>query len=1044
MIRLRRSIVGLAPLVGGVILLAGQAPPAPSQPAKTAAAPIDFNRQIRPILSENCFLCHGPDEQQRKAKLRLDTRAGAVGKLRGSGHAIVPGKPAESELLARILSADEAERMPPAKTKKRLTPQQIELLRQWIEQGAPYAQHWAFVPPQRAPLPELQPDGPARNGIDQFILGRLDREGLMLSPQANRATLIRRVTLDLTGLPPTPEEVEAFLIDPAADAYEKVVDRLLGSSHYGERMAVDWLDAARFADTHGYHIDAGRDMSLWREWVIDAFNTNMPFDRFTIEQLAGDLLPNATPAQKIASGFNRNHMINFEGGAIPEEYHNAYVVDRVNTTATVWLGLTLNCCQCHDHKYDPFTQKEFYQIYAFFHNVPENGLDGARGNAAPLVKVPSKAQQLALEKIDRQIQELEAQLKAPAPAPDGDQLAWEKLVAAGAVAVWKTLEPKSLKSTGGATFTKQPDGSTLVGGTNPATDTYTIVADAGLPNITAIRLEALPDASFAASGPGRSANGNFVLTGVRAAVNGTPLAWKAASADFTQQGYDVRGAIGVEPKLGWAIHPGIGKAREAIFSFTQPVKNAAGLSIQLDFHSQYGQHQIGRFRLSVTDSVRPHDGRKLPSEIAAIVTTPAAKRIAEQKRTLRAYYLQYGAPKIDGPPPPIVQLRNERAALEAQYPSAMVMQEMLQPRDTFMLLRGEYNKKGEKVHSALPAALPPLAKGAPSNRLGLARWLVSREQPLTSRVIVNRYWQMFFGTGLVKTVEDFGSQGELPSHPELLDWLAVEFMDPTPVPLGSGGKHRWDVKHLVRLIVTSATYRQSSVVSKELLARDPENRLLARGPRLRLQAEFIRDQALAISGLLNREIGGASVAPYQPAGLWQELAARGDSKNWSAQFFVQSHGKDLYRRTMYTFWKRTSPPPQLVTFDAPDREVCTVRRSRTNTPLQALVLMNDPTYVEAARKLGERMMHHAKRPEDRIAFAFQLATARQPSEKELAVLTTALQRQLDRYRQDEKAARKLLAVGEAPFDETLPPVELAAYTIIASVILNLDETLTKN
>jgi hypothetical protein len=707
--------------------------------------------------------------------------------------------------------------MPPAKTRKHLTPAQVETLKQWVAEGAPYAQHWAFIAPRRPSLPTLKSPQAARNPIDRFIIARLERErregreGLALSAQANRTTLIRRVTLDLTGLPPTPDEVDAFLADPAGDAYEKVVDRLLSSPHHGERMAVDWLDAARFADTHGYHIDAGRDMSRWREWVIDSFNRNLAFDRFTIAQLAGDLLPGATAAQKIASGFNRNHMINFEGGAIPEEYQNAYIVDRVNTTATVWLGLTLNCCQCHDHKYDPFTQKEFYQLYAFFHNVPENGLDGSRGNAAPLLKLPTKDQEAALEKLDRQIAQVETQLKA------------------------------------------------------------------------------------------------------------------------------------------------------------EPEKKAE-----------------------------------------------------------------------------LAKLRKERTALEAKVPNTMVMQELPQPRDTFMLIRGEYNKKGEKVRAALPAALPQLAKSEPLNRLGLARWLVAPAQPLTGRVIVNRYWQMFFGTGLVKTVEDFGSQGESPSHPELLDWLAAEFTNPTPAPLGSGAKQRWDVKHLVRLIVTSAAYRQSSVVDKELLARDPENRLLARGPRFRLQAEFIRDQALAISGLLNREIGGASVSPYQPSGLWQELASRGDSKNWSAQFFVQSHGKDLYRRTMYTFWKRTSPPPQLVTFDAPDREVCTVRRSRTNTPLQALVLMNDPTYVEAARKLAERMMHRAKTPEERLAFAFRLATARKPNAQEVAVLTQVLQRQLERYRQDEKAARKLLAVGESAADATLPPVELAGYTMIASVILNLDETVTRN
>ncbi len=760
--------------------------------------PIDFNRDVRPILSENCFVCHGPDEGQRKAKLRLDTRPGALARLRSGGNAIVPGKADASELVRRILSDDDSERMPPAKTNKKLTAAQKELLKRWIDQGAPYAQHWAFVAPKRPELPPVKRDGWVRNPIDRFILARLEKEGLQPAPEAERTTLIRRLALDLTGLPPTLSEIDAFLKDARPDAYERVVERYLSSPHYGERLAVDWLDAARYADTHGYHIDAGRDMTRWREWVIDAFNRDLPFDRFTIEQLAGDLLPNATTEQKIASGFNRNHMINFEGGAIPEEYLNNYIVDRVNTTSTVWLGLTMTCAQCHDHKYDPITQREFYQLYAYFNNMPENGLDGSKGNAAPLLKAPTKTQLDEIAKLDAQIRELE----------------------------------------------KMPD---------------------------------------------------------------------------------------------------------------------------------------------------------------------AAKKLAE--------------------------VRKVKASLEAKAASTMVMQELPKPRDTFMLIRGEYNKKGAKVSAGVPAFLPPLPKDAPNNRLGLARWLTDPAHPLMSRVIVNRYWQLFFGTGLVKTVEDFGAQGEAPSHPELLDWLAVEF---------SSGASPWSVRDLVRMIVTSSTYRQSSMVTKEHLARDAENRLLARGPRFRLQAEFIRDQALALSGLLNREIGGASVSPYQPAGLWQELAARQDSKNWSAQFFVQSHGKDLYRRTMYTFWKRTSPPPQLVTFDAPDREVCTVRRSRTNTPLQALVLMNDPTYVEASRKFAERIMQKEKTPAARLALAFRLATARQPTERETAILKRVLDKQLQTYQENPKAAEALLRVGESPRDEALSAAELAAYTIVASVILNLDEVVTKN
>jgi mono/diheme cytochrome c family protein len=784
------------------------------QPAKSKSARIDFARQIRPILSENCFRCHGPDHEERKAKLRLDIKESAFGKLRSGGRAIVPGNSKKSELIARITDVDPAVRMPPAKINKHLTPEQIELLRQWIDQGAVWHEHWAFVPPSRPALPKVKQKDWPRNGIDYFIMARLEKEGLQSSPEADRTTLIRRLSLDLTGLPPTPAEVNAFLADKNPNAYEKVVDRLLNSPHYGERMALDWLDAARYADTHGYHIDSGRDMSRWREWVIDAFNRNLPFDQFTIDQLAGDLLPKATLAQKVASGFNRNHMINFEGGAIPQEYHAAYIVDRVNTTATVWLGLTAACAQCHDHKYDPISQKEYYQLYAFFHNVPENGLDGSRGNAAPLLKAPTRLQQEKLDALAKEAKEIEKQLALP-------------------------------KS----------------------------------------------------------------------------------------------------------------------------------------------------------------EGNKLRAQLAKI--------------------------------------QQEKTEIEKTMPTTMVMEEMSKPRDTFVLIRGQYDKPGQKVHAGVPAALPPMPAGAPANRLGLARWLVSPDHPLTARVIVNRYWQMIFGAGLVKSAEDFGSQGEQPSHPELLDWLAVEFRQPSNPPLGVGGEAPWNTRGIVRLIVTSSTYRQSSRVTSELLAKDSDNRLLARGPRFRLQAEFIRDQALAVSGLLNREIGGPSVFPYQPAGLWQELASRSDSKNWSAQFFVQSHGKDLYRRSMYTFWKRTSPPPQMIALDAPDRETCTVRRSRTNTPLQALILMNDPTYVEASRKFAERMMTEAKSNEERIVLGFRLATARKPNEREIAVLKKVFEKQLAHYRQDSKAAMRLLAIGESRRNEALQPAELAAWTIVANVILNLDETVTK-
>lgn len=826
------------------------------------AASVDFDRQVRPILSNNCFQCHGPDEEVRQAGLRLDRRAEALEPGDSGKPAIVPGKPDDSLLIKRIFSHDRKRAMPPPKSNKVLSKAEKSVLREWIAQGARYQTHWSFSPPSRPSLPAVKDERWVRNPVDRFILARLESEGLRPSPEADRATLIRRLTLDLTGLPPTPTEVDRFLNDRSPDAYQKVVDRLLGSPHYGERMALDWLDASRFADTHGFHIDSARDMTRWREWVIDAFSRNMPFDRFTIEQLAGDLLPDATLSQKIASGFNRNHMITYEGGAIPEEYLTAYIVDRVNTTGTVWLGLTVGCTQCHDHKFDPMTQKEFYQLYAFFNNVPEQGLDGRNGNASPLVPIPSADQQKALDQIAATIRALVQKINGPIPDADHDQAEWEK---------------------------------------------------------------------------------NHQKTG------------------------------------------------------------------------------------------------ELPEKVRAILAVDSAKRGEAQKTELRVYYRTEVSPVVRKLKKQLAAQQKQETEIRKSIPTAMVMAELPKPRETFMLIRGQYDKRGETVSAGVPAFLPPLPKGAPANRLGLAQWLVDPAHPLMSRVTVNRLWQTLFGTGIVKTAEDFGSQGEQPSHPELLDWLAVEFMTARP-----GEKSAWDVKALVRLLVMSATYRQASAVAPEVLAKDPENRLLARAPRVRLQAEFIRDQALAVSGLLDGRIGGTSVSPYQPAGLWEELMSRADGANFTAQTYVQSHGNDLYRRTMYTFWKRSSPPPSLITFDAPDRETCTVRRSRTNTPLQALVLLNDPTYVEASRKLAERMMTEGgTTSEERIRFAFRLATARLPSADELRVLDTVLDSELAVYRKNQPAAIKLLSVGESPRNPKLDPAELAAWSTVAGVILNLDETVTK-
>lgn len=1017
---------------------------------------IDYNRSIRPILSDRCFKCHGPDAAERKSGLRLDLRDDALRAAESGEKAIVPGKSTESRLVSRIFSKDADEQMPPPDSNKKLTDAERDLLKKWIEQGAPYQSLWSFVAPKRPPLPKVKQPAWPRNSVDHFILARLEAEGLSPSPEADKTTLIRRLTLDLTGLPPTPAEVDAFLADSSPAAYEKLVDRLLGSRHYGERMAMEWLDAARYADTHGFHIDSGRDMTRWREWVIDSFNRNQPFSQFTIEQLAGDLLPSATLEQKVASGFNRNHMINFEGGAIPQEYHNAYIVDRVNTTGTVWLGLTVACTQCHDHKYDPLSQKEFYQLYAFFHNVPENGLDGSKGNAAPLLKAPTAAQQKEFDRLAAEIVAAEKQLAAPLPAVDVAQAAWEKSALAEQKVVWSVLDPSEFKSQGGAKFSKLGDKSLLASGPILAADTHTVTAETELAGITAIRLEALPDDSLAAKGPGRSENGNIVLTEVKLvagpagdAGKAQPLKIKTASADFSQKDFPVAAAIDGKPNTGWAIHPEVGKAHAAVFELETPLASEKSrLTVTLEFHSQFAGHQLGRFRLAVTSAKQPHGEGKLPANIAEALTVVADKRNEKQTSDLRTYYRTNASPEMKALTAKVASLKQAQADLDKQIGTTMVMQEMPTPRDTFVLVRGQYDKQGEKVTAGVPASLPPLASGAPANRLGLAQWLVDPAHPLTSRVIVNRYWQMLFGTGLVKTSEDFGSQGELPSHAELLDWLAVEFREPSEAATGStaqpDGGSAWNVKSIVKLLVMSATYRQASIVPRELLARDPENRLLARGTRQRLHAEFIRDQALAVSGLLNDQIGGASVSPYQPAGIWEELASRADGANWTAQTYKQSTGKDLYRRTMYTYWKRTAPPPSLMTFDTPDRETCTVRRSRTNTPLQALVLLNDPTYVEASRKLAERIMgEEGKTTEERIAFAFRLATARRPSVKETAVLTRLFDTQLAAYRQSAPAAEKLLAVGESKRNSSLDVTELAAWTMVASAILNLDETVTK-
>ena len=987
-------------------------------------ARINFSRDILPILSDTCFTCHGPDQNQRKADLRLDTKDGA---LRTENPVIIPGKSGDSELILRITSSDPAEVMPPQKSNRKLTAGQIELLKRWIDEGAAWGKHWAYEAPRRPPA--VQTTTWPKNPIDRFILARLEREGLPPAAEAPRETLIRRVTLDLIGLPPTPEEIDAFLRDRSDQAYETVVDRLLNSPHYGERMAWDWLDAARYADTNGYQGDPTRSMWYWRDWVIEAMNRNMPFDQFTVEQLAGDLLPNPQRSQLIATGFHRNHMINGEGGRIAEESRVDYVQDRVETTGTVWMGLTLNCCRCHDHKFDPLAQREYYQLSAYFNSIDESGATDAYPQARPILPVPTLEQETRIAELKSREEmsntaraELEQKLRA-------DQPAWEQALAAKgdktALAEWAPLVPDVLRSTGGATLTKASDGAILASGENPARDSFVLTLKTRVAPITGIKLEALPDSSFVNSGPGRADNGNFVLTEFSVVLAGKPLKLSAIAADYEQGGLPLANAVDGKHETGWAIASEFGKPHTALFEVQNP---AAGndeeqsATITLEFNSVHVSHVLGKFRVSVTNSpaamLQP-----VPEGVRSALAVAPERRNDDQKKAVSFYYLgtipAYGESKRQAE---AARLAREQA--EKEVATTMIVRDSARPRETFILVRGAYDKPADKVTHGVPAVLPALPADASANRLALARWLVAPDHPLTARVTVNRYWQAFFGTGLVKTADDFGVQGEKPSHPELLDWLACEFVE-------SG----WNVKHIQRLIVTSAAYRQSSKVSAALAERDPENRLLARGPRYRLPSWMIRDQALAASGLLVDKIGGPGVKGYQPDGIWEE-ATFGQIR------YEQEHGDALYRRSLYTFWRRIVGPTMF--FDVANRQTCTVKIARTNTPLHALATLNDVTYVEAARGLAQRvLLGPAADDAGKIATAFRLATARLPKPAELEILTRRLAALRQTYSQNEAAAKQLLAVGESRPDPKLPPGELAAWTSLATILMNLDETISK-
>lgn len=1008
--------------------------------AIAAEPPIRFNSDIRPILSNNCFKCHGPDSSHRKASLRLDDRDKALVPAESGDVAIVPGKPEASELVRRIFSTDPNEVMPPPAANKPLTSAQKALLNRWVASGAAFEPHWAFVLPHRPDVPVVKRTDWPRNAVDSFILARLEQESLSPSPEADKATLFRRLSLDLQGLPPLPADVDAFSREmleaerqgaAAADAvYVRWVNKLLDSPHYGERMAVDWLDAARFADTNGYQVDRDREMYAWRDWVIGAFNANMPFDQFTVEQIAGDLLPNATVAQKIATGFHRNHMLNEEGGIIPAEFLAEYCADRVETTATVWLGQTFNCARCHDHKFDPFTQRDFYSLYAFFHNVAEQGIGnyGAniRRNAPPQIKLPSPDVDVRLASLrneqtetQRRLQELDATLAS-------SQAAWEERVRSAPLA-WRGAEFAS------ASLDKQPltPGAEKLVLPLPALEggAHAIVIETRfpLPRTTALRLEARPASNAAGDKPPAAlqlTQWKIVRRGKDAAQAPQPLVLRAAEAEGTLPAAEAAKALDDQGKSAAVLSGQVGSS-SAVVEFDPVTSTDESSFVTLEFSLKATEKTPPwELRLSMVETEPEF---LVPTAVLAIVRKDAKDRTPPEKQQLVEFRAAKSADRR--------VLAERMAALakqvdetDLQNPTTLIMEDLAMPRPTHILVRGAYDKLGEAVTANTPRLLPPLSPELPKNRLGLARWLVDPVNPLPARVTVNRYWQMLFGTGLVRTAEDFGTQGEPPSHPELLDWLATEFI-----------RTGWDVKGMLRLVVTSATYRQSSRLTAALRERDPENRLLARGPRFRLQAEFLRDQALATSGLLSPKIGGPSVKPYHPQGLYEQVTA-GNGTNT----YVEGKGDDLYRRSMYTYWKRSVPHPSMLVFDATFREACTVRRPRTNTPLQALNLMNDPTYVESARHLAERMLREGgATPESRVTWAFRQVLARPPRAAEIAILVRAYERVLKSYQSDATAAAELLKVGATPPSMGSDPVQLAAMTTIASTIMNLDETVTK-
>jgi hypothetical protein len=1091
----RRRPVGQNPPIVLMVLavaleLAKWCTPAVADDAPPTTRPVEFNRDVRPILSEKCFACHGPDEKARQGELRLDDRASALAD-RGGYAAIVPGNAEASAVLARVLSDDPDERMPPASTNKRLTEREVDVLRTWVDLGAEYQRHWAFEPLRWPAVPTMPAGHSFANPIDAFVARRLHEHGRRLAREAPPETLLRRVTLDLTGLPPTLAELDGYLADlgrPGADSdacYERVVDRLLQSPHFGEHLAVGWLDAARYADTHGYFGDKPRQMWLWRDWVINAFNANQPFDEFTIEQLAGDLLPEATIRQRIATGFNRNHMANNETGIIDEEFRVEYVVDRVNTTMATWLGLTAGCAQCHDHKFDPISQREFYQLFAFFNNVPETGLIHDDVPPPPLLYVPSAEQEERL-----------ARLKAESSAAAAAFEAFRQPLAA-AVGQWEDSVPPIARRDELASRFLPGDPDDPAGPAGAEREGDPRHASGKVQSIGVLHYEAF-EGSLAASAQSLGTTLVFEpgLFGQSARFDATQHI-EARLSDFNPDGpwtigfwFKPDGPLScplsrIEPtgerrgvEMLWG--KGILKvhlvnrwgARAIEVATTEPMRAKTWHHVVVAYD---GSRAASGVRLFVDGSIVDLDVRRdtlqgsissaeplrigrrdsglgcygqidelwiaakdldlqtvgdwyWSERIRGILALPAAERGEEHSRTVLDYFVdRFAAPEARAARERVRNATSAEAELAASIPTVLVMQEQDSPRTTYVLERGQYDHPREAVEPGVPAALAAWPDQAPRNRLGFARWLVSPENPLTPRVAANRLWRHCFGEGLVRTVDDFGTRGEPPSHPELLDWLAATFRE-----------DGWDVKRLLRQIVTSRTYRQDSALEAAGLEPfDGENLLLARGPSRRLPAEMLRDQALAVSGLLVPAVGGPSVKPYQPAGLWEDVSYNGE------ETYVADPGLGLWRRSVYTYIKRQAPPPALLIFDGPTREQCVLRRNTTSTPLQALLLLNDETFVEAARALASRILGTPGDDEMRLNILWRTILLREPEPAERNLLLDHLDRQRNRFAADPEAAGRLVSIGASRVGRNLEPCELAAWTVAAHTVLNLDEAVTR-